>query len=285
MYLLLRPMTKKTTILLLIALLLGIYLLVGGSGRSAMQSVLSLSTDTPDCFSGNIEIQETDSPQHSSSQLWWVNSGARVIGTDSICATIQGSLPENDKWRLLYSKNNPLDTDDGYHPQNLLRLVRTVFYKNVYQELYFKIVNDNLSNSSNRNASNGVLFFMRYQNSDNLYYAGLRVDGTAVVKKKLAGKYTTLVQAKLYPGTYSRDTQPNLMPHGQWIGIRSEIVNQQDGGVLIRLYVDNDQSGRWQRVLWVTDQNNPILSGGYGGIRGDFMDLKFKSYIQRGYAL
>ncbi len=266
--------------------LAGVYLLTRDKQIQTKPAILSISSDTPiDCFIGSLELQETDKPSNSLSYLWWLNSGGRVKGVDGICSTIQGSLQANDPWRLLYAKNNPLDTDDGYHPQNLLRLVRTVLYKNVYQELDFKIIKDNLSSSPNRNASNGVLFFMRYHDDDNLYYAGLRVDGTAVIKKKLAGKYTTLGQVKVFPGVYSRDGNANLMPHGQWIGMRNEIINLSDGSVLIRLYMDQTQSGVWQRVLSVLDKYTPITTAGYGGIRGDFMDLSFRQYKQRGFAL
>ena len=37
-----------------------------------------------------------------------------------------------------------------------------------------------------------MLLFNRYQDGQTLYYGGVRVDGAAVIKKKLAGVYTTL---------------------------------------------------------------------------------------------
>lgn len=280
---------KSIVLALSIFVFTGIFSALTKEAEPKSSSVLSSTTSNPiipiDCFTQDSQIVEADSPTRSISSVWWVNSGARVSGSDQVCATIQGSLPANDEWRLLYNKNNPVDTDNGYHPQNLLRLIRTVLYKNVYQEVDFKIEKDNLSASPNRNQSNGVLFFMRYVNSDNLYYAGLRVDGAAVIKKKLNGIYTTLGQTKIFPGTYNRNSSPNLLPHSLWIGLRSEIVNLQNGGVLIRLYYDPDQSGSWKKILVVEDHTSPITGYGYGGIRGDFMDLKFRNYIQRGFSL
>lgn len=279
-------MIKKLGLTIVIILVFAVYLTTKGNGDSRNSSILSLSVALPiDCFTDSETIEEADKPANSSSKLWWVSSGAWVSGLDGVCSSIQGSVPSGNRWRLLYARNNPLDTDNGYHPQNILRLVRTVLYKNVYQQVQFRIARDNLSASPNRNASNGVLFFVRYINQDNLYYVGLRVDGTAVIKKKLAGVYTTLAQAKVYPGTYNRDMEPNLMPHDQWIGMRTEVINLVDGGVLLRLYIDKDLSGNWQGVLNVIDQKNPITGYGYGGLRSDFMDVNFRSYVQRGFSL
>ena len=154
------------------------------------------------------------------------------------------------------------------------------------QEMYFRILNDNLSESPNRNVSNGVLLMSSYQDQYNLYYAGLRVDGTAIIKKKRNGEYTTLAQEKIFPGEYGRSSNPNLLPKNQAIGIRMETRNT-GAGVDISLYTDLDGSGEWELAASAMDEPNPLkgpLYGpGFAGIRTDFMDVEFWGY--RAYGL
>ncbi|MEO8581244.1 MAG: hypothetical protein ABI425_01550 [Patescibacteria group bacterium] len=259
--------------------------------KQSNPEVLSLSTSvifTPtsvpvlDCFDSVVSIKESGVKGFYSS-LWWVNSGGMVDGVNGICKTVQGSLPTNDKWRLLYSKNNPKDTDDGYHPQNMLRLVNLKLYKDFYQQVSFKINKINLSASDNRNQSNGVLLFNRYQDGNNLYYLGVRVDGHAIIKKKQNGIYFTLAEKQIFPGKYDRNTNPNLLPLNTWLRIKSELVNTTDSTVRIRFYLDTTSSGEWSQVFEYLDSKNsvtgiPILNAGYGGIRSDFMDIEFKDF-------
>jgi hypothetical protein len=106
-----------------------------------------------------------------------------------------------------------------------------------------------LSDSEYRNESNGVLLFNRYKDGDNLYYSGIRVDGQAVIKKKIKGKYFTLVEKELFgkDGDYDRKSNPNLIPQGKWIGIKSVLKNEGEA-VDIKLYVDEKNKrgiGSW----------------------------------------
>ena len=121
----------------------------------------------------------------------------------------------------------------------------------------------------------------RYQNGNNLYYAGIRVDGNAIIKKKLNGKYYTLASSKIFPGTYNRISNPNLLPKNKWIGLKTEVTNV-NGKVNIKLYVDEGRTGNWVLVLDKTDSGGrfgtPITSAGYGGIRTDFMDVEFEEF-------
>ncbi|MBI2113125.1 MAG: hypothetical protein HYT50_00910 [Candidatus Wildermuthbacteria bacterium] len=225
------------------------------------------------------KLQEASSLFASSSPYWWVNSGAYLDIYAGRGHTQQGSLPFLDPWRVLYAKNNPADTDQGYHPQNIFRLIGKSKWQNASQEAFFLVAKDNLSQSSNRNASNGILLLNRYQDGNNLYYAGVRVDGAAVIKKKQNGAYTTLSYVKgVYPGTYDRTSNPNLLPKNKWIGIKSETQNNADGSLTIRLYIDKGWTGSWELVAQATDTRNPITSAGYGGIRTDFMDAAFENY-------
>jgi len=120
----------------------------------------------------------------------------------------------------------------------------------------------------------------RYQNSNNLYYATLRVDGYAVIKKKINGNYYTLVSKKVFPGTYDRILNPNLLPKDTWLGLRSEIKNN-NGGVTIKLYLDNGMTNNFVLLTQATDTGiggSPITNQGFAGIRTDFMDVYFENY-------
>lgn len=226
-------------------------------------------------------LEEAGSMSTSSSPYWWLSSGGRlhIHGTGD---TIHDELPANDYWRLLYAANNPVDTDAGYHPQNLFRLVTRSRWGSFRQQVHFRIDQDNLSASPNRNASNGVFLMNRYQDQYNLYYAGVRVDGAAVIKKKKQGTYYTLAYRKLFPGAYDRDSSPSLLPKDTWMGITSEVLNRADGSVRIRFHVDRGD-GVWTLVFDTTDAGvyggSPIVQAGHGGLRADFMDVAFETYL------
>jgi hypothetical protein len=225
-------------------------------------------------------LEETDRMDRSASPEWWLNSGGWFLQQGGIGSTWIGEAPAGSRWRELYNRTNSWDTDRGMHPQNLFRLITRTAWRSPEQRVYFRIRGDNLSASANREKSNGVLLFIRYRDSDNLFYAGVRVDGSAVIKKKLAGVYTTLAEAPWFPGMYNRETSPNLIPHQAWIGLRT--VMQTDGEtVTIQLYVDPDRSGFWILALQAEAANDPprdAAQSGYGGIRTDFMDVEFDDY-------
>lgn len=215
--------------------------------------------------------------------VFWLNSGAYFISENGTAKTAQGELEERNKWRELYNKNNPRDTDQGFHPQNIFRLVTLGSWMNLYQEGYFRIVKDNKSVSEYRNDSNGLLFFNRYQDGDNLYYTGIRVDGFVVIKKKIKGKYFTLAYNQIYPGKYDREKNPNILPHDQWIGLRSEVMNNGNDSVNIKLYIDRERNGNWELAAEAVDEGKkygkgPFFDAGHGGIRTDFMDVEFDDY-------
>ena len=218
----------------------------------------------------------------SSSPYWWLSSGAYFHLQNGVGSTIQGKLPKNDYWRRYYAKTSAADTDNGYRPQNLFRMTTRSRWQNFRQQVYFRIRRDNLSASSNRNASNGLLLMNRYQDQNNLYYAGIRVDGAAVIKKKYLGNYYTLAYAQVFPGVYDRTSNPSLLPKDIWLGLRSELTNNSDGTVRIVLYVDPGPGG-WVLVFDVLDNGlqyggPAITASGYGGFRTDFMDVEFENY-------
>jgi hypothetical protein len=227
-------------------------------------------------------ISETSKMGDSLDPHWWLSSGAYIYRTGGVASTVQGKLAETDRFRLLYADSNPEDTDNGYRPQNLIRFVTRDKFKNFTQQVFFNIEQINTSESSNRNQSNGVLLFNRYQDSNNLYYVGIRVDGCAVIKKKLDSEYYILKSVVVYPGHYNRDTLPNLLPTKRWIGLKTVVADNASGNVDITMYLNDNQLGSgWIKVLQVEDTGSDaerIFNEGYAGIRSDFMDVRFDRY-------
>src|SRR4030042_2516042 len=229
-------------------------------------------------------IDEAESMEKSSSADWWVNSGAKLRFKKGVGRTIQKNLSQSSKWRKLYAKTNSEDTDNGAHPQNIFRLITRSRWQNFSQQAYFRIKKVNLSASENRNESNGILLFNRYEDSDDLYYAGLRVDGYAVIKKKINGEYYFLDYRKIFgKKKYDRKNRPNLLPKNKWIGLKTEVRNIEDGKVEIKLFVEAGKGKRWTLAASAIDENGKyggegIAGEGYGGIRTDFMDVEFDKF-------
>lgn len=223
-------------------------------------------------------LEESDSMETSASQALWLNSGALFTVESGVGRTVYGDLPQEHIWRKKYSRTNSLDTDHGYHPQNIFRLITRTKYLNVQQQAYFKIKADHFSASPNRNESNGLLLFNRYVDDNNLFYAGIRVDGLAVIKKKVNGKYVTLAQTPVQRGKYSRSSNTNFIPHNTWLGIKTEVMNDDTGSVRIKLFLDMEGDNSWQLVLETEDSTKVLSQPGFGGIRTDFMDVEFKEY-------
>lgn len=245
--------------------------------------VITLTNPFVYSFNTNGTLYEAGSSSDSTSPYWWLNSGAKLILKDKVGKTVQGPLPLLDPWRLKYALANPTDTDSGAHPQNIFRLVAKDVVGNSRVEALFKIEKDNFSASPNRNASNGLLLMSRYVDGDTLYYAGVRVDGTAVIKKKYRGTYYTMAQAAVFPGSYTVSGNINLIPHNEWIGLRTENIANGDGSVTVRLFLQRT-GGSWQKILEAKDDgkkygNTPaIQSLARTGIRTDFMDVTFDSF-------
>ncbi len=254
-----------------------------------LSSTTSSPTPTPTPLAGlyglntSMVVQEAGSAQESNSPDWWLNSGAYFSILNGTGSTVQGSLPTNDPWRLTYAQSNPVDTDNGYHPQNIFRLVTQKKSLNYLQEAYFKITADNFSSSPNRDGYNGLLFFNRYQDSQNLYYAGIRTDGTAVIKKKINSTYYTMTQPVIFSGTYNHTTNPSLLPHNVWIGLRTKVITNSDGTVDISMYMDQGRTGVWTLIAHTVDDGKsyggaPFTTSASTGIRTDFMDVLVEGY-------
>lgn len=238
-----------------------------------------------DSFSLTYGVQETGSILESANPNWWVNSGGWFESSLGIGRTLQGDLVNSDRWYKEYRATNPIDTDNGLHPQNIFRLVQRGQWSNLTQQTYFKINKLNFSSSPNRNASNGFFLFNRYKSGDNLYYTGLRVDGALVIKKKINGKYYTMGYKSIYSNgsPYNRSTNPNLIPINAWVGLKSQVTTNSDNTVSVKIYLDQNRTNNWVLAFEAKDNGityggGAILGGGYAGIRTDFMDVEFDTY-------
>lgn len=258
---------------------------LGCQGASDTVNGADTTTGCPaPSFEGRQDLVETGSMEESPDRCWWLSSGGRLSIEQGVARTLQGTLPDGSKWREDYAKSNPVDTDEGERPQNIFRLVTRNQWLDYRQEVRFRITHVNLSNSPERGEWSGVFLFQRYLDADNLYYAGLRMDGTAVIKKKLDGKYVTLAQRSLYglPESYDRQTNTSLLPTGQWITLASVIRNGADGAVHIRLLTrDRQARDGWRTAAEALDSGQdgaPIRTPGHGGLRADFMDIEFQDY-------
>jgi hypothetical protein len=255
--------------------------------REATESYAQASTSVRkfrESFDLPYIVNETDHKSRSSDAYWWVSSGGYFYSREGVGSTVVGDLPAQDKRRIDYSYSNPRDTDGGYHPQNVFRLVLKSVWRDFQQEAYFKVINDNLSASEYRNESNGLLFFNRYQDAFNLYYTGIRVDGYATIKKKIDGIYYTLAQERFdtTSNIYSREISSTLLPKQKWIGLKSVVYTNADSTVTIKLYADFGRMGNWIFLLEAVDDGvrfgGDVFRDGNAGIRTDFMDVEFDDY-------
>ncbi|MBI2023996.1 hypothetical protein HYT00_01235 [Candidatus Giovannonibacteria bacterium] len=226
-------------------------------------------------------LEESANAFSSAHPFLWLNSGAQLIVAGGIAKTVQGELPENSKWRDYYLNSNPRDTDLGRHPQNIFRLLTKTKFKDFSEEAHFRIIRDNLSESKNRNESNGVFLYARFIDENNSYYLGIRVDGMAIIKKKINGEYFTLAEKAYISGTaYDRKKNPSLLPRNELIGIRAQTVNKESG-VNLRLFLRRPDEKDWNLFLEFTDTGShgkPFEDMGQAGIRTDFMDVQFDDY-------
>ncbi len=234
-------------------------------------------------FDGNDVIEEAPSEGESINSFWWLNSGARLIMSGGTAKTVTGELPPLSGWKAIYAQTDPDESDQGAHPQNIFRLITRTKAADTENTLVFKILNTNLSNSLSRNESNGILLFSRYQDGMNSYYAGIRVDGFAVIKKKLGGTYYTLGLARVFgEESYGRYTKPNFIPKYSWLGLKAITKTEPQGGVVLQLFIDKRNGKGWEGVLEVRDYGKnygPVINNaGSSGIRTDFMDVEFDSF-------
>lgn len=234
-------------------------------------------------FSEKFTLEEAGEMDESTSPYWWVNSGAYLFSEGGEGRTLFGELGSEDAWQKKYEAYDASETDEGTHPQNIFRLLTRSKWGDSSQEAYYNIHRYILSDDEHRGESNALLLFSRYQDGSNLYYAGVRVDGTAVIKKKKKDTYYTMAQKEVLPGSFDKKTNPNLIPTNTWIGVRSVVRNNADGTVSIEVYIDRNFSGVWEFAVGAIDDGKSFggeafRNDGYAGIRTDFMDVSFDNY-------
>lgn len=272
--------SKKATViwtLLLLAVSYGIASAFAARSDSAISGSLGMAPGTHNAPAVRL-IEESAAPEASVDESYWLNSGGVARVEDGEISTASGELPPDSKWRKAYGRSNPADTDGGKRPQNLFRLVTKRSYGDADVRGFFTVKALNLSDSPNRNESNGFFLMLRYADANDLYYAGLRVDGSAVLKKKIGGAYQTLATVPVFAyATYDRAAMPSLIPLNVPIGLRAQIRDAGDGSVAITMFMDIGGNGRWTRVLDATDKAGRIGSG-HAGIRTDFMDVAVSGF-------
>ena len=252
------------------------------TGATSPSAEAPVGTVFIESFNKSGTLSEAGTIAESASAYWWLDSAAKLTFANGVGATIQGDLPADDPWHVAYKKNNPLDTENGAHPQNLFRLISRSSWNNVRITGEFAIRNNNQSMSPNRDPSNGILLMSRYStDGQTLYYAGIRVDGDAVIKKKYHGTYYMMAEKELFSGLYDRDTNPSILPHGVWLSLQSETITNKDGSVTVSLFMR--EKGTWKKILEAHDtgqyDNTPPLTDiAHIGIRTDFMDVQFRNF-------
>lgn len=259
---------------------------VGSIGASVARAAETRAITLPFHYSFSQDgiTRQASSMSTSTSPYFWLNSGAYLYLSGGTGKSVHGPLPKDDPRRLSYAAGNSYDTDGGYYPQNLFRLYTRTKWQDVTQEVRYKINAYNLSKSTNRSGGNGLLLFSRLADGNNLYYAGLRVDGKAVIKKKTGGSYYTMaIDPVITTSTYDRATNPNLLPVGTWIGLRTVVKNVSSTAVRITLYADIGNTGTWKKVAEAVDDGKKyggkaFTGAGYGGMRTDFMDVEMDNY-------
>lgn len=229
-------------------------------------------------FSSDGVLNESATADQSGSPYWWVSSGGQLVVKSGTGQSLQGNIPPSNKWNLAYAKSNPIETDNGSHPQNLFSMFARTKILDSDQSTSVKINQDNLTNFANRNPWNGVFLVSRWQDNNNFYYSGIRADGHAIIKKKINGVYKTLSETTLLSGTWDAKSNPDLIPQNTWIKIRNVTYTDSNGLTHIQLYTDLNLSGNWKLVADVTDNTTSIKSPGLSGIRSDFMDVEIDNY-------
>src|SRR5688572_9505270 len=263
------------------------YMTMNGDLLSGAEAATAANVQLPFRYSFQVDgrLEETGLMDNSSSPYWWVSSGAFLDIKSGVGMTNHGELPIGSKWQIRYAANNPVDTDGGLHPQNIFRMVQRSRWQDIAEEMSFRIDKDNLSASLSRTASNGLHLMSRYADQNNLYIAGLRVDGYAVIKKKMAGKYYTLASKRVILGKkYDRILAPNLLPLGTWIRIKTVTKNLDATRVYINLYSDIGNTGTWTLATEAIDDGQTyggaaMTAAGHAGLRTDFMDVTFDDFM------
>lgn len=228
-------------------------------------------------FSLNTTVDEKASPGQSLNPYWWVKSGGQMAVNGGAGKTFQGSIPRRSFWQKRYSSLNPIDTKNGYLPQNVFSVLTRTSWQNGDYQAYFKQNNFNAVSSPNRNIDSGLALLARYSDDNNYYRGAFTLDGSLVISKKVNGTSYTLSRNTYFTGTYNGAN--NLIPKGYWYGLKLKIENINNT-VRIGIYADKS-GGSWELINEIVDDGSlgaPLLGSGYAGIKTDFMDVEFDGF-------
>jgi hypothetical protein len=199
-------------------------------------------------FRVNGVLSEASSVTSSTSAYWWLQNGGRLILTNGVGTSLSSVTPA-DPFQMLLRK--------------------VLLHSSV--ESYVMKKSD-LAPTVVKAGWNGISLFSRYVDELNYYFASIRADGYATIRKRKNGLYITLLQKKVLPGTYSL-TGPTLIPTDTWIGLRFSVDGNM-GYPRLTLHADFGRTGIWSLLGEVTDDPakfGPALEGaGLNGIRSDF---------------
>lgn len=261
-------MTSSSKKIFFLLILLSIIFLVSPWG---LPRILNLEKEAPTSL-----IEESSKV---STGEWHLVSGGQALIQEGQIGTIQGALSSSSKWRKAYLRKNPLDTNNGFLPQNIFLLLSREIYEHPLSQVYFNIQKTNLTESPNRSEWNGVYLVSRHKDTSNFYLAGLRVDGQASIRKKVAGVYTTLAVEPVFTSSvYDKDLEPNLIPQDKWTGLRSTLTTDVDGRVRIVLEGDLAGTGEWQVLAEAVDSGVLVEDSAPTGLKSDFMDVIYTGY-------
>ncbi len=255
-----------------------------GSFIPLTDAVSTASVNLPFTYDFHVNgiLGESSSSVLSTSPYWWLNSGGRLTLQNGIGNTIQHSLAATDPVRVSYAAENPVATDQGYHPQNVFQMLFRTPVASPDASIYVKRNADNLTNATNRHAWNGDSILANYINQNNYYYAGIRNDGVVVIKKKTNGVFQTLSENKIFPGTYNVTSAPDLIPLNQWIGMRFVIATNSAGNPDLSFYTDLTHTGAWTLAAHAVDTpaqfGAPLTGSGLVGVENDFADASFDNF-------
>jgi hypothetical protein len=222
-------------------------------------------------------LEESRTMNDSTSPYFWLSGGAKLVIEDGVGKTVKGPLT-GDLWKGIYSKKDPIDTDGGLYPENVFAMITKSEWNNFTQEISFRIDKTNLTSSYNRDAYSGLFLLSRYKDEKNYYYAGLRMDGQAVIKKKVNGIFYTLGTVPVFGESkdYNKNTNANLLPLDQVMRLKL-VTKDLDTSTELTLSVDSG-TGKYVDILDVVDKTS-IKGLTYAGIESDFMDVVFDDYI------
>ena len=242
---------------------------------SAATAAVKVSLPWTYTFGSSGTLNQTVSADTSGSAYWWVANGGQLLVSNGVGKTMQGDATSANPWYTIYAKSLAVTSDNGKHPQNTFAALLRTPTLDTDQSIAVQINKDNLANTANRKPYNGIHLISRWQNDGNYYFAGLRADGHAVIKKKVGNAYYTLAEKSAFPGTYNSTTNPNLLPKNTWMNVRMITSTDASGSVHVQLYLN-------QTLMLDTTDNGArgatIKTEGLTGIRSDFMDMLMDNY-------